>query len=124
MYCYTPDGRGPCYAVEGQKIMLQWFRSYLVIVAKDTKTVTRATTAVSATSTKLVPSVNSTGSLVPYMHYKDIYSSRTSKLPPLSPASSDMKSRGMNIIDLGTIVCKFWFLLAVMAGIDFWKRTC
>lgn len=51
VYCYTPDGRGPCYAVEGQKIMLQWFRSYLVIVAKDTKTVTRATTAVSATST-------------------------------------------------------------------------
>ncbi|PSN48268.1 hypothetical protein C0J52_03049, partial [Blattella germanica] len=26
VYCYTPDGRGPCYAVEGQKIMLQWFR--------------------------------------------------------------------------------------------------
>lgn len=52
VYCYTPDGRGPCYAVEGEKIMLQWFRNYLVIVAKDTKTVTRATATVSATSTK------------------------------------------------------------------------
>lgn len=51
VYCYTPDGRGPCYAVEGEKIMLQWFRNYLVIIAKDTKTVTRTTTAVSATST-------------------------------------------------------------------------
>lgn len=50
VYCYTPDGRGPCYAVEGQKIMLQWFRSYLVIIAKDTKTVTRATVSVSATT--------------------------------------------------------------------------
>ncbi|KAJ4438460.1 hypothetical protein ANN_14405, partial [Periplaneta americana] len=51
VYCYTPDGRGPCYAVEGQKIMLQWFRSYLVIIAKDTKTVTRATTTVPTTTT-------------------------------------------------------------------------
>jgi hypothetical protein len=52
VYCYTPDGRGPCYAVEGEKKMLQWFRNYLVIVAKDTKTVARASTAVSASSTK------------------------------------------------------------------------
>ncbi|KAJ9600043.1 hypothetical protein L9F63_009660, partial [Diploptera punctata] len=50
VYCYTPDGRGPCYAVEGQKIMLQWFRSYLVIIAKETKTVSRATVSVSATA--------------------------------------------------------------------------
>ncbi|XP_046405210.1 vacuolar protein sorting-associated protein 11 homolog isoform X2 [Ischnura elegans] len=35
IYCYTPDGRGPCYVVEGEKILLHWFRSYLVIVAKE-----------------------------------------------------------------------------------------
>lgn len=35
IYCYTSDGRGPCYAVEGKKIMLQWFRSYLIIIAKE-----------------------------------------------------------------------------------------
>ncbi|XP_071442647.1 vacuolar protein sorting-associated protein 11 homolog isoform X2 [Hetaerina americana] len=37
VYCYTPDGRGPCYAIGGEKILLQWFRSYLVIVAKEYK---------------------------------------------------------------------------------------
>ncbi|CAD6232599.1 GSCOCG00006969001-RA-CDS [Cotesia congregata] len=35
VYCYTLDGRGPCYAIEGQKVMLDWFRGYLVIVAKE-----------------------------------------------------------------------------------------
>lgn len=34
IYCYTPDGRGPCYAVDGEKIMLEWFRSYLIIISK------------------------------------------------------------------------------------------
>lgn len=36
IYCYTVDSRGPCYVVGGQKIILQWFRSYLIIVSKDT----------------------------------------------------------------------------------------
>jgi len=48
IYCYTPDGRGPCYAVEGQKIMLEWFRTYLVIVAKEAANVPRTTTTISA----------------------------------------------------------------------------
>lgn len=48
IYCYTPDGRGPCYAVEGQKIMLEWFRSYLVIIAKEAANVPRTTTTISA----------------------------------------------------------------------------
>jgi hypothetical protein len=43
IYCYTPEGRGPCYAIEGQKIMLEWFRSYLVIIAKDTGIINRST---------------------------------------------------------------------------------
>ncbi|XP_075227326.1 vacuolar protein sorting-associated protein 11 homolog [Lycorma delicatula] len=37
IYCYTTDGLGPCYAIDGEKIMLQWFRCYLVIVAKESK---------------------------------------------------------------------------------------
>ncbi|XP_075233509.1 vacuolar protein sorting-associated protein 11 homolog isoform X4 [Lycorma delicatula] len=37
IYCYTTDVLGPCYAIDGEKIMLQWFRSYLVIVAKESK---------------------------------------------------------------------------------------
>lgn len=46
VFCYTPDGRGPCYAYQGQKMMLKWYRNYLVIVTKENKLVLR----VSATS--------------------------------------------------------------------------
>ncbi|XP_008204135.1 vacuolar protein sorting-associated protein 11 homolog isoform X1 [Nasonia vitripennis] len=55
IYCYTPDGRGPCYAVEGQKIMLEWFRSYLVIITKDTGIVNRTATTVSAKPSTIEP---------------------------------------------------------------------
>ncbi|XP_055606181.1 vacuolar protein sorting-associated protein 11 homolog [Uranotaenia lowii] len=37
VYCYTSDGRGPCYALEGKKTLLQWFRSHLLIVSKNTR---------------------------------------------------------------------------------------
>ncbi|XP_034834657.1 vacuolar protein sorting-associated protein 11 homolog [Maniola hyperantus] len=36
IYCYTTDGRGPCYALEGEKLRLNWFRSYLVITTSET----------------------------------------------------------------------------------------
>ncbi|KFM62524.1 Vacuolar protein sorting-associated protein 11-like protein, partial [Stegodyphus mimosarum] len=39
VYFYQHDGRGPCLAFEGEKILLHWFRSYLVVVGKDTKAV-------------------------------------------------------------------------------------
>ncbi|XP_044740291.1 vacuolar protein sorting-associated protein 11 homolog [Chrysoperla carnea] len=55
VYCYTPDGRGPCYAVDGDKIMLDWFRSYLVIVSRNNKQSTSTTTSTSA-----IPGVNNT----------------------------------------------------------------
>lgn len=45
IYCYTPDGRGPCYVIEGEKVLLQWFRSYLVIVAREEKGTVMRTTA-------------------------------------------------------------------------------
>ncbi|KAK7790409.1 hypothetical protein R5R35_013503 [Gryllus longicercus] len=55
VYCYTPDGRGPCYAVEGQKQLLQWFRTYLIIVAQENKTgpggIIRSATTANSTST-------------------------------------------------------------------------
>ncbi|XP_050429198.1 vacuolar protein sorting-associated protein 11 homolog isoform X2 [Adelges cooleyi] len=35
IYCYTVDSRGPCYVVGGQKIIIQWFRGYLIIVSKE-----------------------------------------------------------------------------------------
>lgn len=55
VYCYTSDGRGPCYAVEGQKIMLEWFRSYLVIIAKEAANVPRTSTTISAKPSTIEP---------------------------------------------------------------------
>ncbi|CAH1993182.1 unnamed protein product [Acanthoscelides obtectus] len=43
IYCYTTDGRGPCYAVEGEKVMLEWFRTYLIIISKTTRPALLAT---------------------------------------------------------------------------------
>ncbi|XP_055852753.1 vacuolar protein sorting-associated protein 11 homolog [Episyrphus balteatus] len=37
VYCYTSDGRGPCYALEGQKHFIEWFPNYLVIIMKAAK---------------------------------------------------------------------------------------
>lgn len=37
VYCYTIDGRGPCYALEGQKSIIQWFRSHLLTISKPNK---------------------------------------------------------------------------------------
>ncbi|XP_017787997.1 PREDICTED: vacuolar protein sorting-associated protein 11 homolog [Habropoda laboriosa] len=55
IYCYTPDGRGPCYAVRGQKIMLEWFRNYLVIIAKEAANDPRTTTTISAKPSTIEP---------------------------------------------------------------------
>ncbi|KAG8434609.1 hypothetical protein GDO86_012832 [Hymenochirus boettgeri] len=35
VYLYQRDERGPCFAFEGQKMIVHWYRGYLVIVSKD-----------------------------------------------------------------------------------------
>uniref|UniRef100_A0A182QH22 Vacuolar protein sorting-associated protein 11 homolog n=1 Tax=Anopheles farauti TaxID=69004 RepID=A0A182QH22_9DIPT len=35
VYCYTSDGRGPCYALEGSKTLLHWYRSHLLVVMRN-----------------------------------------------------------------------------------------
>jgi vacuolar protein sorting-associated protein 11 len=35
VYLYEPEGRGPCIALDSNKKMVQWFRSYLVVVNQD-----------------------------------------------------------------------------------------
>ncbi|EDW95582.1 uncharacterized protein Dyak_GE17997 [Drosophila yakuba] len=35
VYCYTPEGRGPCFAIEGAKECLAWVGHYLIIGAKN-----------------------------------------------------------------------------------------
>ncbi|VVC97404.1 unnamed protein product [Leptidea sinapis] len=48
IYCYTAEGRGPCYVLEGEKIRLNWFRSYLVFTTNET--LNRSTTSTSPKS--------------------------------------------------------------------------
>ncbi|CAL8099347.1 unnamed protein product [Orchesella dallaii] len=33
VYCYTHEGRGPCYGFDGEKHLLYYFRGYLLIIA-------------------------------------------------------------------------------------------
>jgi len=35
VYCYNPEGRGQCYAFEGKKRLLNWFRGYLTVVSDE-----------------------------------------------------------------------------------------
>ena len=35
IYFYGPDGRGPCFIMEGEKSLLNWFRGYVVTVSKE-----------------------------------------------------------------------------------------
>ncbi|TRY63573.1 hypothetical protein TCAL_03655 [Tigriopus californicus] len=35
VYCYNPEGRGQCYAFDGRKTLVHWFRTYLVVVTED-----------------------------------------------------------------------------------------
>ncbi|XP_074832801.1 porphobilinogen deaminase isoform X2 [Carettochelys insculpta] len=37
VYLYQPDGRGPCFPFEGQKLIVHWYLGYLIIVSKDRK---------------------------------------------------------------------------------------
>jgi vacuolar protein sorting-associated protein 11 len=32
IYCYTADGRAPCYAFDQRKVLIRWFRSHLLMV--------------------------------------------------------------------------------------------
>lgn len=35
VYFYQPDGRGPCLAFEGEKLVLHRFKTYLVVISRD-----------------------------------------------------------------------------------------
>ncbi|CAH2043350.1 unnamed protein product, partial [Iphiclides podalirius] len=45
IYCYTTEGRGPCYALAGEKVRINWFRNYLVIVTNETGAKSTASTS-------------------------------------------------------------------------------
>ncbi|KAG5679401.1 hypothetical protein PVAND_008969 [Polypedilum vanderplanki] len=32
IYCYTTEGRAPCYAFDGRKVLIRWFRNHLLMV--------------------------------------------------------------------------------------------
>lgn len=35
IYCYNADGKGPCFPVSGKKMLVQWLKTFLVVVAKE-----------------------------------------------------------------------------------------
>jgi len=35
VYCYNPEGRGQCYAFEGKKRLLNWYRGYLTVISDE-----------------------------------------------------------------------------------------
>jgi hypothetical protein len=37
VYFYEVDGRGPCWAFEGEKQFIAWFRGYLLVVTSDVR---------------------------------------------------------------------------------------
>ncbi|XP_013140949.1 PREDICTED: vacuolar protein sorting-associated protein 11 homolog [Papilio polytes] len=50
IYCYTAEVRGPCYALAGEKVLINWFRNYLIIVTNEIQT--KNTPSTSATANK------------------------------------------------------------------------
>ncbi|KAI9366915.1 hypothetical protein DFJ73DRAFT_755623 [Zopfochytrium polystomum] len=34
VYFYGPDGRGPCFIIDSEKVSMTWFRNYLAVVSK------------------------------------------------------------------------------------------
>eukprot|EP01080_Neovahlkampfia_damariscottae_P000627 gene627-8131_t len=35
VWFYKPEGKGSCYAFEGKKLLIQWYRNYLVVLSND-----------------------------------------------------------------------------------------
>ena len=35
VYCYNPEGRGQCYAFEGKKRLIHWFKGYLTVITDE-----------------------------------------------------------------------------------------
>eukprot|EP00897_Mesotaenium_endlicherianum_P008071 jgi/Mesen1/7292/ME000373S06354 len=54
VYFYDADGRGPCWAFEGPKHRLAWFRSYLLIVAADPRKAERSLLTIYDLKNKLI----------------------------------------------------------------------
>ncbi|EDV52819.1 vacuolar protein sorting-associated protein 11 homolog [Drosophila erecta] len=46
VYCYTPEGRGPCFAIEGAKECLAWVGHYLIVGAKKSNSKQSITTLI------------------------------------------------------------------------------
>ena len=49
VYCYTIEGRGPCYAFEGEKLALHWFRGYLVMLSKGSNASNKGSDTIAVT---------------------------------------------------------------------------
>lgn len=57
IFCYTPEGRAPCYAFDGRKLLIRWFRSHLLMVTcpvRDSNTQTATLTVIDVTNRFIV----------------------------------------------------------------------
>lgn len=64
LYFYGKDGRGPCFIITGDKTIVLWYRSYLVVVTIVPTLETLDSEGVSAISP--LPSVSPTATLLPF----------------------------------------------------------
>lgn len=80
VYCYTNGEIGPCYALHGEKIQLEWFRGYLVIIAKDNKSSSR------------ISSVKSLGDSNKYTHELTVLDSQDNSLTVFTSPVQDVFS--------------------------------
>eukprot|EP00762_Andalucia_godoyi_P001379 ANDGO_04909.mRNA.1 Vacuolar protein sorting-associated protein 11 homolog len=54
VFFFGAEGRGPCFAFEGEKTKLGWFRSYLVVIGKDAQDPRRSSVNVYDLRNKLI----------------------------------------------------------------------
>ncbi|TPX44023.1 hypothetical protein SeMB42_g03800 [Synchytrium endobioticum] len=48
VYLYGPDGRGPCFIIDDDKVSMTWFRGYLAVVSVGTRSTGASSAAVAA----------------------------------------------------------------------------
>jgi hypothetical protein len=54
VYFYEADGRGPCWAFEGEKSFLSWFRGYLLCVTAEPRNPLKSVVTVYDLKNKLI----------------------------------------------------------------------
>ncbi|KAL6049387.1 Vacuolar protein sorting-associated protein 11 [Balamuthia mandrillaris] len=73
VYFYEAEGRGPCFAFEGEKKIVAWFRGYLIVVGQDEQGGGRAAAGPSTAAPAAPATVASSSAGQPKMNTLTIY---------------------------------------------------